>query len=166
MSPANYPLRNSGIYRNLPTFDPSLKGLKALVCGGSGISGFHAIRALLDTPERWGTVYYISRSALPETMQALLTDDQKKRLQHVAVDLQGGADKIASHLKDAKVEADYVFYYSYMNPASTNAMDPSASKELYKLNVPLFDNFLQALPKAEIKPKRVLLQTGGKNYGM
>ncbi|KAI5366493.1 putative NAD(P)-binding domain superfamily [Septoria linicola] len=99
-------------------------------------------------------------------MQALLSDDQKKRLQHVSVDLQGGADKIASQLREAKVEADYVFYYSYMNPASTNAMDPSASKQLYKLNVPLFDNFLQALPKANIKPKRVLLQTGGKNYGI
>ena len=29
----------------------------------------------------------------------------------------------------------------------------------------LFDNFLQALDVAEIKPKRIMLQTGAKNYG-
>ena len=166
MSSADYPLRNSGIYRNLPTFDTSLKGLKALICGGSGISGFHALRALLDTPERWSTVYLLSRSPLPDSMAALLTEEQKKRIQYVSVDLQSNSDEVASKLKEAKVEPDYVFFYSYMNPKSTNAMSHDAAKEIFKLNVPLFDNFLQALPKAGIKPNRILLQTGGKNYGM
>lgn len=165
-SSSDYPLRNSGIYRNLPTFSPALKDLKALICGGTGISGFHALRALLDTPERWSTVYILSRSALPDSMAALLTQDQRDRIQYVSVDLQSNSDAIAAKLKQAQVQPDYIFFYSYMNPSATNAMSPEAAKEIYKLNAPLLDNLLQALPKAAIQPKRILLQTGGKNYGM
>ncbi|KAI7181092.1 hypothetical protein KC316_g8923 [Hortaea werneckii] len=36
---------------------------------------------------------------------------------------------------------------------------------LVEANVPIFQNFLQALDLAKIEPKRILLQTGGKNYG-
>ncbi|KAG9852199.1 hypothetical protein KCU98_g3601, partial [Aureobasidium melanogenum] len=44
-------------------------------------------------------------------------------------------------------------------------MDPKAEEELVKVNVPIFENFLEALKTAELQPKRILLQTGGKNYG-
>lgn len=56
MSSSQFPLRQSGIYRNLPTFDPSLRDLKALVLGATSISGFHTIRALLDSTHRWSKV--------------------------------------------------------------------------------------------------------------
>jgi len=46
-----------------------------------------------------------------------------------------------------------------------SAMHPSTAEELVEANVPLFKNLLEALPDARIKPKRILLQTGGKNYG-
>ncbi|PIA92773.1 3-oxo-Delta(4,5)-steroid 5-beta-reductase [Cercospora beticola] len=166
MSSANYPLRNSGIYRNLPTFDPSIKGLTALICGGSGISGFHALRALLDSPERWSTIYILSRSPLPEKMVALLTEDQRQRTKHVSVNLQGDAEEVAQSLKDAHVKPDYIFFYSYMTAENENAMDAKVSQKLCDLNVPLINNLLQALPKADIHPKRILLQTGGKHYGV
>ncbi|KAF9693149.1 hypothetical protein EKO04_008784 [Ascochyta lentis] len=45
-------------------------------------------------------------------------------------------------------------------------MDPSTAEELVEANVPPFKNFLGSLPIAGIKPKRILLQTGGKNYGV
>ncbi|KAM3419965.1 hypothetical protein BST61_g3281 [Cercospora zeina] len=166
MSSAKYPLRNSGIYRNLPTFDPSIKGLTALICGGTGISGFHALRALLDSPERWSTIFILSRSPLPEQMSALLTEAQRQRTKHISVNLQDSPEKIAQNLREAHVKPDYIFFYSYMTVKTENAMDPKTSQKLHDLNVPLFDNFLQSLPKAAIQPKRILLQTGGKHYGV
>jgi nucleoside-diphosphate-sugar epimerase len=166
MSSSSQPLRQSGIFRNLPTFDPSIKGLKAIVCGATGISGFHTIRALLDTPDRWSKIYALSRSPLSDDILAFLTEQQRSRIQHVSIDLSSSGDEIASSLSDAGVTADYVFYYAYLSPKSgKSAMDPSSAEDLVEANVPPFRNFLQAMLLANIKPKRVLLQTGGKNYG-
>ena len=39
MGSASQPVRTSGIYHSLPTFDPSIKGLTAIVTGANGISG-------------------------------------------------------------------------------------------------------------------------------
>jgi nucleoside-diphosphate-sugar epimerase len=167
MSSSQQPLRQSGIYRNLPTFDPNIKGLKAIVCGATGISGFNTIRSLLDTPDRWSTVYALSRSPLSEDMLALLTDEQRSHIQHVSIDFGSSDQDIAKSLKDAGVKADYVFYYAYLSPKNgESAMHPSAADDLVKSNIPPFKNFLGSLPLAGIKPKRILLQTGGKNYGM
>lgn len=33
---AKYPLQNKGIYKNLPQFDPDVKGLTAIVTGANG----------------------------------------------------------------------------------------------------------------------------------
>jgi nucleoside-diphosphate-sugar epimerase len=165
MSSENYPLRRSGIYRNLPTFDPSIKDLKAVVVGATGISGFNTIRSLLDSPERWSTIYALSRSPVPEEMLTVLTDEQKSRIKHVSIDLTGSGEKLASQLKDGGVEADYVFFYGYISPGSVSDMDPKAEEELLKANKPIMENFLAALEIASLEPKRILLQTGGKNYG-
>jgi nucleoside-diphosphate-sugar epimerase len=159
------PLRRSGIYRNLPTFDSKLRGLNALVVGATGISGFNTIRSLLDTPDRWSTIYAVSRSPLSKEMLSLLTQEQQDRIKHVSVDLTGSAEDIASSLQKGNVTADYVFFYGYIHPKDVSAMDPRAEEQMVKTNVPLFRNFLEALPKANITPKRILLQTGGKNYG-
>lgn len=99
-------------------------------------------------------------------MEALLTQEQQERIQYVSIDLQTSGAEIAAKLKQAQVQPDYIFFYSYMSPKSTNAMNPDAAKEIYELNVPLLGNLLDALPQANVKPKRVLLQTGGKHYGM
>lgn len=167
MSSSQYPLRQSGIYRNLPSFDPSIKGLNALVLGATGISGFHTIRALLDTPERWSKVYAVSRSGLSKKMLSLLTEEQQSRIHHVSIDMNSSAEDIAKSLREAGIAADYVFYYAYLSPKSgKSAMDPSSAEDLVEANVPPFKNFLGALSIASIKPKRILLQTGGKNYGV
>lgn len=166
MSSASQPLRQSGIFRNLPTFDSSVKDLKAIVCGATGISGLNTIRALLDTPDRWSKIYALSRSPLSDEILAFLTEQQRSRIQHVSIDLSSSGEDISKSLKDAGVVADYVFYYAYLSPkGGKSAMDPSSAEGLVEANVPPFKNFLQALPLADIKPKRFLLQTGGKNYG-
>jgi nucleoside-diphosphate-sugar epimerase len=165
MSSEKYPLRRSGIYRNLPTFDPSITDLNAIVVGATGISGFNTIRSLLDSPHRWSTIYALSRSPIPEEMLAVLTDEQKYRIKHVSIDLTASGEKLASQLKDGDVEAEYVFFYGYISPKSVSDMDPKAEEELVKANKPILENFLAALEIANLEPKRILLQTGGKNYG-
>ncbi|KAK6215899.1 hypothetical protein LQW54_004079 [Pestalotiopsis sp. IQ-011] len=165
-SSRDYPLRVSGIYRNLPQFGPEVNGLTAIVCGASGISGFHAVRALLDTP-RWSRIFILSRSPLSEKAKAFLTKEQLSRVTHVSVDLLSSAESIARDLQQAHVKADYLFYYAYLQPKSViDPMSPEAVEGLIQTNVPMFQNLLDALPLADTVPRRILLQTGGKNYGM
>ena len=166
MSSETYPLRHSGIYRNLPTFDPSIKGLRAIVCGATGISGFNTLRSLLDTPDRWSVVYALSRRPLPQNMLDLLTPEQQARIKFVSVDLTRPGKEVAQILRSAGVAAEYAFFYSYMTPNNVASMSPESADALADTNVPLFDHFLQALSLAGIVLKRILLQTGGKNYGM
>jgi nucleoside-diphosphate-sugar epimerase len=165
MGSEHHPLRQCGIYRNLPTFDASITGLKAIVVGATGISGFNTMRALLDSPERWETIYAVSRSPPSKEMLSLLSPEQQARIKHVSIDLTGSADKTSKALKDANVQADVVFFYGYITPPGKSAMDPSMADALVEVNVPIFTNFLEALGPANIKPRRILLQTGGKNYG-
>lgn len=165
MSSRDEPLRVSGIYRNLPQFSPKVTGLSAIVCGASGISGFHALRALLDTP-RWSRIFILSRSPLSTTAKSLLTEEQLSRVTHVSVDLLSSAESIAGELKRANVKAEYLFYYAYLQPKSViDPMSPDAVKGLIETNVPMFQNLLYALPLANTIPRRILIQTGGKNYG-
>ena len=104
MGSENLPLRNSGIYHNLPTFDPSIKDLTAMVTGANGISGFHTLRALLDSPHRWSKIYAVSRRPPPEDMMGLLTEEQKAKVQHVASDFLKSPEDIAEAIKKAGVE--------------------------------------------------------------
>lgn len=167
MGSEKLPLRQIGIYHNLPDFDPSIKGLTAIITGANGISGFGTMRALLDAPERWTKIWALSRRPPPKEMMSLLTEEQRNRVQHVACDFLDSGDKIAKALKDAQVSADYIFFYSYLQPKPPPGSAPwSNNEELVKVNSALLKNFLDALPEAGIKPKRFLLQTGAKNYGV
>ncbi|KAG4073566.1 hypothetical protein HA402_000790 [Bradysia odoriphaga] len=167
MSSQNYPLRRSGIYHNLPTFDPNIKGLKAIITGANGISGFYTMRALLESPERWSKVYALSRRPPPKEMLNLLTKEQQSRVQHVACDFLQSVSTIADAMKEAGVTGDYVFFYSYLQPPHPPGSRLwSNASELVKVNSALFENFLRALEEANVKPRRVLLQTGAKNYGV
>lgn len=168
MRSSEYLLRQCGIYRNLPTFDPAIRGLSALVCGANGISGFNTIRALLDSPDRWAAIYTVSRSPLSPEQLSLIPAPLRERIKHVPVDFNGPPEDVSRDLTKAKVRVDYVFYYTYAQPPSDgkSGMDPTMNQKLFDANVPLLRTFLQALEIANIEPKRILLQTGGKNYGM
>lgn len=167
MGSERLPLRQNGIYHNLPDFDPSLKGLTAIITGANGISGFYTMRALLDAPERWTKIYALSRRPPPEQMMGLLTTEQRSRVQHVACDFLEPGNRIAQALKGANVHATHVFFYSYLQPKPPpGAPIWSNADELVKVNSALLSNFLDALPLAGIKPSRFLLQTGAKNYGV
>ncbi|KAK3073096.1 hypothetical protein LTR53_005624 [Teratosphaeriaceae sp. CCFEE 6253] len=118
MAPASeqLPLQTKGIFRNLPTFPAELKDLTAIVTGANGISGFHTMRVLLESPQRWKKVWAASRRPPPEEMMALLSEEQRARVEHVACDFLSKPGEIASQLREKGVAADYVFFYSYAQP--------------------------------------------------
>ncbi|PNS15473.1 hypothetical protein CAC42_732 [Sphaceloma murrayae] len=167
MASQGLPARNVGIFRNLPQFDTGIKDLTAIITGANGISGFHTMRALLAAPERWSKIYALSRKPPPDEMMALLTPAERSKVQHVAVDFLSPPQDISKILKDSHVKADYIFYYTYLQPPPPKGTRAwSNADELVKVNAGMLDNFLGALQQANIWPKRVLLQTGAKNYGV
>ena len=116
MGSAALPLVNKGIFHNLPTFSPDIKGLTAIVTGANGISGFHTLRVLLESPERWIKIWAASRRPPPKDMMALLTEEERSRVEHVAVDFLNTPEEIAKQLTSKSVKADYIFFYSYAQP--------------------------------------------------
>lgn len=166
MSSRSNPLRQSGVYRNLPTFDPSIKNLRATICGANGISGFNTLRSLLESPDRWSTIYTLSRSPLSERQLSLIDPRLHSHIKQVKVDLNLPGNEIAQILQEAGVGVDYAFFYAYIEPRNAGTgMSADLADVLYEANVPLFRNFLEALEVASIIPKRILLQTGGKSDG-
>jgi nucleoside-diphosphate-sugar epimerase len=55
-------IQKKGIFHNLPTF-PQHDGKKytAIVTGANGISGSAIVDVLAESPERWSTIYAMSR---------------------------------------------------------------------------------------------------------
>lgn len=112
------PLHNDGIFKNLPTFSPEIQGLTAIVTGANGISGFATLRVLLQSPHRWRKVWALSRSPPPPEMMALLTPEQRQRVEYLAINFLEKPEKIGQVLKDNGVAADAIFFYSYFQPKS------------------------------------------------
>jgi hypothetical protein len=117
------PLQNKGIFKSLPTFDDNVKGLTAIVTGANGISGFHTMRVLLESPQRWKSpqrtkkVWAASRRPSPEAMMKLLPQEQRDLVEHVALDSLFKPEEIAEALKAKSVAVDVVFCYSYAQPS-------------------------------------------------
>lgn len=57
-----------------------------------------------------------SRRPPPEEMMALLPQDQRDRVEHVACDFLSKPEEIAKQLTDKNVTGDYIFFYSYAQP--------------------------------------------------
>ncbi|KAK2743893.1 hypothetical protein FQN57_004516 [Myotisia sp. PD_48] len=155
-------VQSKGIYHGLPTFPESMKGLSAIITGANGISGDHMLRVLSESPQRWSNIYTMSRRA-PDVDRQL-----KTKVQHISLDfLNSSPQELANSMKENGVKADYVFFFSYVQ------VEPKEGDTLWsddigmtKVNVALLSNLLEALKLANITPKRFLLQTGAKNYGV
>lgn len=119
------------------------------------------LRVLAQSPERWTKIYCLSRRppAIPNGLP--------KNAEHIALDFLDHPEDIAKALKEKEVTADYVFFYSYVQvkPKEGGGLWSDA-EEMCRVNVALLQNFLLALSFASIYPKRIMLQTGAKNYGV
>jgi hypothetical protein len=70
-------------------------------------------------------------------------------------------------LKEKNVTADHVFFFSYIQPPPKEGSGLwSDADEMVRVNALLLSNFVEALKLSDIKPKRFMLQTGAKNYGV
>ena len=148
-----------GIFHGLPTFPE--KGLTAVITGANGISGNYMLRVLSQNPERWSKIYCLSRRP------PLVEGGLPQNAEHIALDFLKKPEDIASTLKDKGVKADYVFFFSYIQvePKAGGGLWSDA-EEMCRVNTELLANFLGGLKLANIKPKRFMLQTGAKNYGL
>lgn len=135
MASSSLPLQNKNIFHNLPTFPTSIKNKTAIVTGANGISGFHTLRVLLESPERWTKVWAASRRPPPPEMMQLLPKEARSRVEHVACDFLSSPADIAKQLQEKGVKADAVFFYSYAQPTpKEGAMAWSNAQELVQVN--------------------------------
>lgn len=152
---------SKGILHGLPTF-PSHDNAKysIIVTGANGISGSAMLKVLSENPSRWDKIYALSRRPPQYPDNGHITP--------IAIDfLESSPEQIAQVLKDNDVQADYVYFASYIQPPPLEGAGLwSDTEAMTTQNVALLSNFLSALTIASITPKRTLLQIGGKYYGL
>lgn len=80
-------------FYGLPTF-PEADGKKysAIVTGANGITGAHILRVLAQSPERWGTIYALSRRPPASLIEG--------NIKYLSVDFLGEPEEIAKTLKE------------------------------------------------------------------
>jgi hypothetical protein len=133
-------VQSRGIYHGLPVYPSELRGLTAIITGANGISGNYMLRVLAQAPERWSKIYSLSRRppALP--------DGLPKNAEHIAVDFLQKPEEIGAVLKDKGVKADYVFFYSYMQPEpKAGGGIWSAAEEMCRVNGKFYTCYCIAL---------------------
>ncbi|KAG4432260.1 hypothetical protein IFR05_012266 [Cadophora sp. M221] len=162
-------VRSLGIFHGLPTYpeSPEQIGLTAIITGANGMGGHHMLKVLLDAPTRWKKIYCLSRRPPPDSGDKTVRDESDP-VQHISVDFLSSAKDVGQVLKDNKIQADYIFFFSYIQPLQTGTLGTmwNDAKALCKVNSKLLHNFLNGLTIAGANPKRFFLQTGGKHYGV
>ncbi|KAK4034827.1 isoprenoid synthase domain-containing protein [Parachaetomium inaequale] len=161
-------VHSDGIFHGLPTFPdtPECRNMTALVTGATGLSGYHMVKVLAASPQRWSKIYCLSSRPPPPNFFEDLGDGAT-RVEHLAIDFLGDASKIAQRLEEKVQHVDHIFYFSYLQPAPKGDVLNlwANADELAAANVTLFTNFISALQQTPLRPRRFMLQTGSKHYG-
>ena len=155
-------VQSVGIYHGLPVYPAEeTSGLTAIITGANGISGHYMLRVLSQSPKRWKKIYCLSRRP------PLVPGGLPENAEHIPLDFLKDPGEIAGVLKERGVTADHVFFFSYIQPPPKPGKGIwSDADELVRVNSLLVSNFLEAMKQASITPKRFMLQTGAKNYGV
>ncbi|KAF3004839.1 hypothetical protein E8E13_004588 [Curvularia kusanoi] len=121
----------------------------AIVVGATGILGREIVHELSKDPQQWPTIHALSRSKKEQFLETVIQNH---------IDLLSSADDMAKDLKD--VSGNVVFFAGYMQK--------DTEQENWDVNGAMLSNFLQALVKtgAVKSLERILLVTGGKQYGV
>ncbi|QSZ32205.1 hypothetical protein DSL72_001777 [Monilinia vaccinii-corymbosi] len=129
----------------------------ALISGASGISGAAVLKQLSKNPI-WARIFAISRSQ-PNNLPS------DSRIEFHSLDLTASAGEIAEALTSRGItNVTHFFHYAYIH---TEYDHPNHLEKMTKDNVPLFKNTLTAIDLTSRDTlHRVILQTGGKNYGI
>ncbi|KAL2182268.1 NAD(P)-binding-like protein [Thermothelomyces heterothallicus CBS 203.75] len=161
-------VHSAGIFHGLPSYPdaPECRNLTALVTGATGLSGYHMVKVLAASPQRWRKIYCLSFRAPPPNFFEDLGEGSS-RVEHLAVNFLDDPSEIAQRLREKNVEhVDHIFYFSYMQPAPKgDVLDLWANaEELAVVNENMFNNFIAALQLISLRPRRFMLQTGSKHY--
>lgn len=121
----------------------------AVVTGATGILGREIVQELSRDPQRWPTVWALSRSK---------KEAYSENVKHTHLDLQDSAEEMAKQI--GHIKPDYIFFTAYL------AKDDEG--EATKVNGDMLQNFLDALKitGASKGVKRIILTTGAKQYGV
>ena len=107
-------VHSNGIFYGLPTYpssdDGSSQNLTALVTGATGLSGYHMVKVLAASPQRWSKIYCLSSRPPPENFFSDLGDDATSRVEHLQVDFTNEPQKIGEQLKE-KISRVYVLNF-------------------------------------------------------
>ncbi|KAJ5485712.1 hypothetical protein N7530_000012 [Penicillium desertorum] len=123
----------------------------AFVSGCNGISGHAIVDHLVRQPEsEWSKIIVSSRTPLVHFWS-------DPRIQFVGVDFMWPHERIVERLAPVCSLVTHVYYTAYAHSKDF--------KSLPKINVPLFQKFMDAIDAVFPKLQRVLAYTGGKYYG-
>jgi NAD(P)-dependent dehydrogenase (short-subunit alcohol dehydrogenase family) len=98
-------VQSKGIFHGLPTFgdSPELTNLTAVVTGANGISGYHMVKALAESPKRWSKIYCLSRRPPPDYffsgLEEATGEDCRGRVKHLSVDFMSSPEEIGKALQ-------------------------------------------------------------------
>ena len=111
--------------------------------------GREIVHRLGNNPDKWGSVYAISRSK---------KEDFPSSVKHTFADLQGSPESLAKDVQGIK--AEYLFFAAYLQRDS--------EQENWDVNGDMLQNFLAALEKTGVAStlRRIVLVTGAKHYGV
>ncbi|PQE18975.1 nucleoside-diphosphate-sugar epimerase protein [Rutstroemia sp. NJR-2017a WRK4] len=124
----------------------------ALITGANGISGAAVLKQLSSNPI-WSEIHALSRS--PPT-----TTPSDPRIHFHTLDLSAPLSTLTSFLQSHNLtHITHFFHYAYIH--SPSLIQQAAD------NIPLFHNTVYAIDTASSSTlERVILQTGGKDYGI
>ncbi len=87
-------VKSSSIFYGLPEYAESKTKQTVLVAGANGITGAHVVKVLNESPERWGTVYALSRKAPANPLGG--------NVKYLSIDLLDPPSQIARALEQAE----------------------------------------------------------------
>ena len=100
MPPQFQVVKSLGYFHGLPTFPdkPEYQNLTAIVTGANGISGYHMVKCLAASPERWSKIYSLSRRPPPDYFFDGLGEGAE-RVEHVEADFLAKPEVLSAMLK-------------------------------------------------------------------
>ena len=84
-------VKSSGVFHGLPEYTENGEKHSVLVVGANGITGANIVKVLSEKPERWTTVYALSRKAPANPVAG--------NVKHISIDLLTSPAEVAEGLK-------------------------------------------------------------------
>lgn len=134
----------------------------ALIFGASGISGWALTKEALSYPTVTTFSHVTALANRPLTIEgARLPNDERLQLAS-GVDLTGSVQDVVKALKDKVKHVDsvsHVFFMAYIDPGK-------GFDALREINTQILKTAIEAVLQVTNKLETVILQTGGKGYGV